>query len=163
MPVTVGGTTITFNDGSTQSSAASGYPTPAAGTLLINTSPLNNGFSVNSTSYTLSQYGVYFYKGGVIRTKIRVFGFDNSYYGGPQVSSIGRIYINGVAVGTEVSSIGTAVLQQDFTVATGDFLQFANRASNTQGPGVSINAWFGVANLAQLDAMVFAGPTTLPF
>jgi hypothetical protein len=82
-------------------------------------------------------------RGGTIRTRIRAQGADS--YSGP-VAGVVRVFINGVAVGSEVASppgnAVSSVLQQDFTVNAGDIVALGVRASSAMG----ISA-FGIINI----------------
>lgn len=128
MPVTVRGTDILFNDGSTQ---AFGLQGPSAGSLVLSFSFTN--IQTSSTSYVLTSQGYSFLTGGSIRARMRVLRGVSDY--GATTAGYARPFINGSAVGSEFSA-GAAqnnftFSEQDLTVNAGDLLQLGVRSSST--------------------------------
>ena len=68
------------------------------------------------------------YLAGTIKVRFRL---KAKYIYGSIASIYGRVYINGVAVGTEreQNCAGTAVFEEDFTVASGDIVQLYAKGS----------------------------------
>ncbi len=161
MAVTVRGTDILFNDGTTQSTAASAVPSPSAGTLVA--SSLYPSSSTGSTSYVLLSPGYSFLVAGTVRTRMRVRSGYIDY--GARSNGYGRIFINGSAVGTELvcpSGVsGYYYLEQDFSVAAGDFIQFGIRSSSS---GITMGgSMFLMISNRRSAATISALPSSNPF
>jgi hypothetical protein len=128
MPVTVRGTDILFNDGTTQGTAASAALAPSAGdNYTADFLRVNN----NSSSFVLSSLRFLITTTGVVRTGITLRAGANDF-GTPQ-TSFAVVYRNGVAVGTTFSTISASpvTFSQDLSVTAGDVLQVAVRMSGT--------------------------------
>lgn len=159
MPVTLRNADILFNDGTTQLRSA--HPALTAGSTLFGT----GSGTTTSTSYVVGPIGVAL-AAGTFRVRFRVTGNSqyipgDAYTPGQSGSTIGeaRIFINGVGVGTVVTSpsAGTsAVSQQDFTVNPGDLIQFGVRRVSSSGtlvPTATGEAQYGCGSYQQLPSV----------
>lgn len=128
MPVSINNTQIVFNDGTTQSTAASNNPTVTAGTMYTSNWPT---YSINrtATSYSLAADNCFTTRvtvNGVIRVRFSLQSPDTT-----AVTAFGRVFKNGVAFGTEQSTNQPTyqARTEDLTFAAGDLLQIAVRVS----------------------------------
>lgn len=153
MAVTVSGMSITFNDGTVQTTAA-GIPTISAG---ANYYAVASGVSAsaNSTSYAKrSQYRT------LVAGTYRILAQNNAPWGPADgVANIIRFYKNGVAVSGEYSTSSSSftLVTYDITLAVGDLIQLYGRNSNgvsyiTQGDLIGIGL-----SAASVTAQLMAG------
>lgn len=129
MPTTLRNTDILFNDGTTQSTAASQNPTVSAGSNynFVSTNLIGTAF----TTYALVA-------GRCWTTRVTVSGTIRVRYvltsEGAQ-TVYGRIYRNGTAVGTERSTTSQSgvAFTEDIAISAGDLLQISMRSINSIG------------------------------
>ena len=133
MAVTVRGTDILFNDGTTQSTAAGGVPVVSAGTFYQPGGSNLSSSNANSTSpvrIRLSKMLV----SGTVRVQWVLYG--NSYG-----TTYGRIYKNGVATGTLRSTTVFATYTDDISVSIGNTIElyiYGSNANSVSGSGLNI-------------------------
>lgn len=123
MPVTVRGGDILFNDGTTQTTAASSLGSYTAGDIYP-------AFAVNvsgySTSYTISPTKFIMNSSGTVKVRT-AYSCADPY--GSNLRAYTRVFINGSAVGSEYSTYTPTVYyaEQTFSVNKGDVIQVGTR------------------------------------
>lgn len=159
MPTTLRNTDILFNDSTTQIRSA--YPAFTVGAVLFATASI----ATSSASFQLGTIGVALVA-GTFRVRFIAQGvtqnFPGDNYTPPSTGtsqSEARIFINGVGVGTAISSpVGSnsAVSQQDFSVAVGDVIQIGVRriGGNVTAVAAGINAQFGCGAITQAVSLL---------
>lgn len=147
MPVTVRGTDILFNDGTTQATAYSNSVT--AGTLYVNYSGqrLNSAAVTTLTKYI---YDAYSFASGTVNIESAVRNNNN---GSTSVATIYmRVYKNGVAYGAEVNSGSLATntngncTVSSVAISPGDKIDLYFRSSTTNINWVLGPAKYGVSS-----------------
>ena len=151
MAVTVGGTSITFNDGTVQSTAAGGFPSVTAGTNYQSSSPLGvSGFSTSMTAQVASRV----FCSGTVRVSWRLTGAGDAYSTG---YSYGRVYVNGVAVGPERNSPApsmTLAFTDDVTVNPTALVAIYCRVQPGLAGGAAYLDGIGTANIPDRPIVV---------
>ena len=133
MAVTVRGTDILFNDGTTQSTAAGGAPTVSAGNFYQpGGSDLGSG-TVSSTSPRRIRLSKMLVSGTVrVQWVLYANGYGTTY---------GRIYKNGVATGALRSTTAYTTYTDDISVSIGDTIElyiYGSNANSVAGSGLNI-------------------------
>ena len=167
MGITVGNTSITFNDATTQSTAFAGI-----GDSSITDAKISEGMiaaatyypidllKINAgatTSYILAR-SAYIYRGGTFNFQVRLDNGNNGSF--TNASLFGRIYRNGVAVSPEVGTgnlgynSGTTITFTNLALARGGTVQLYVRASDSDLSIGTSNWTYGVSNPIKIPAIV---------
>lgn len=145
MPTTLRNTDILFNDGSTQSTAALSLPATTAGNIAPGVG-YSVAVSMSGASYVLSSNVFWIRRGGVIRIRLSLSPGASGY---TNDRSWGRIFINGAAVGTELTTnAGNVSSNQDFSVNPGDRIAVGVRTIN-QFWTAGATMWAGIGDVSQ--------------
>jgi hypothetical protein len=147
MPTTLRNTDILFNDGTTQGTAAIGSESFIAGTTFFPALGATTTPNDGATTTLVKKFDTVMPLPGTFKFRSIVRNNNN----GAEVSAtiFMRVYKNGVAQGTEVSSGTLATntngtcITGDIAIAAGDVISFYFRASTT-----NINVVYGIIGVA---------------